>query len=106
MNVSPLSVADAAIASMACLLAAYEAALFVRRRHRIEHLRLAVICGLTAAYATTMAIHYDASAESAMVLSRMEGVLLGSAAHAALVGPSRWRTSGRAAGARCFLARG
>ena len=84
MNVSPLSVADAAIAGMAGLLASYEARLYALRRHRSEHLWLAILCVVTGGYATSMAIHYDAGAETALVLSRLEGVLLGTAAHAAL----------------------
>ena len=75
-TVSALSAGNAALAMMAVLLATYEAWLYVRAGWRGEHLWVSLICASAAVYAGCVAIHYDASRDLALWLTRVEGAAM------------------------------
>ncbi|MCK6532560.1 MAG: ATP-binding protein [Polyangiaceae bacterium] len=84
MSVSILSIGDSVLGGAAALLTAYELWLFSRRPAHAEHLWMGVTSLMAAAYAGLMAVHYNVGAEAALLLSRIEGAVLGVTAFATL----------------------
>ncbi len=77
MSVSPLSLGDSVIGGAALLLAAYELWLYSRRPGHAEHLWMGLTSLMGAAYAGLMAVHYNVGPDTALLLSRLEGGVLG-----------------------------
>jgi len=84
VSVSTLSIGDSVLGGAAALLTAYELWLFSRRPAHAEHLWMGVTSLMAAAYAGLMAVHYNVGAETALLLSRIEGAVLGVTAFATL----------------------